>query len=112
VKRYCLTLDLKDDPALIAEYRRYHEPGHIWPEVGDALREAGVLSSEIYLLGTRMVMVLETVDAFSFEAKAAIDGASERVQDWERLMWKFQKPLPGSKPGEKWLLMEKIFELG
>ncbi|HEY1922513.1 MAG TPA: L-rhamnose mutarotase [Tepidisphaeraceae bacterium] len=112
MKRYCLTLDLKDDPALIAEYRRYHGAGQIWPEVSDALRKAGVLSSEIYLLGTRMVMVLETVDAFSFETKAAIDSASERVQDWERLMWKFQKPLPGSKPGEKWLLMEKIFELG
>jgi L-rhamnose mutarotase len=110
MKTFCLALDLKDDPALIAEYRHYHEPGVIWPEVIENMREQGVLSEEIFLLGTRMVMVLNTVDDFSFEAKAAVDKADPKMQAWEELMWRFQQAIPQAKPGEKWVLMEKIFE--
>lgn len=108
-RRFCLTLDLKDDPALIAEYKRYHE--HIWPEIDSSLRDSGIQDAEIYLLGTRMFMILEVDDRFSFEAKAKADQESEKVREWEELMWKFQKPLPQAKPGEKWLLMERIFKL-
>ena len=108
-RRYCLTLDLKEDPQLIAEYKRYHEK--IWPEITKSIRDAGVVDLEIYLLGTRMFMVMEVNDRFSFEAKAKADRENPKVSEWEELMWKFQKPLPNAKPGEKWLLMEKIFEL-
>jgi len=108
-RRYCLTLDLKDDPALIAEYKGYHE--HIWPEIDASLRESGIQDAEIYLLGTRLFMILEVDDHFSFDAKAKADLKNEKVQEWEALMWKFQKPLPQAKPGEKWLLMERIFKL-
>ena len=108
-RRYCLTLDLKDDPELIAEYKRHHE--HVWPEILQSIRDAGIVSLEIYLLGTRMCMVMEVNEKFSFEAKAAADRSNSKVQEWEQLMWKFQKALPQARPGEKWLLMEKIFEL-
>ena len=107
--RYCLTLDLKDDPKLIAEYKRYHEK--IWPEITTSIRDAGILDLEIYLLGTRMFMIMEVDDSFSFEAKGRADAANPKVREWEELMWKFQKPLPQAKPGEKWMLMEKIFSL-
>ncbi|HEV2195083.1 MAG TPA: L-rhamnose mutarotase [Candidatus Acidoferrum sp.] len=108
-KRYCLTLDLKDDPQLIAEYRRYHQ--NIWPEITKSIRGAGIEDMEIYLLGTRMFMIMEVSDKFSFAAKAKADAASPRVREWEELMWKFQKPLPNAKPGEKWMLLERIFKL-
>jgi L-rhamnose mutarotase len=108
-KRYCLTLDLKDDPALIAEYRRHH--ARIWPEITASIRDAGIVDMEIYLLGTRMFMVMEVDQRFSFDAKANADRTNSKVREWEELMWKFQKPLPGAKPGEKWLLMERIFKL-
>jgi L-rhamnose mutarotase len=108
-RRYCLTLDLKDDPAVIAEYKRYHEK--IWPEITRSIKKAGVESLEIYLLGTRMFMILEAGPGFSFEAKGEADRADPKVQEWEELMWKFQKPLPQARPGEKWLLMERIFKL-
>lgn len=107
--RYCLTLDLKDDPALIAEYKRYHRK--IWPEITDTIRRAGIEDMEIYLLGTRLFMILEAGPGFSFDAKAQADRTNPKVQEWEELMWKFQKPLPHAKPGEKWLLMERIFTL-
>ena len=108
-KRFCLTLDLKEDPQLIGEYKRYHEK--IWPEITRSIKDAGVIDLEIYLLGTRMFMVMEVNDQFSFAAKAKADSENPKVREWEQLMWKFQKALPNAKPGEKWLLMEKIFEL-
>jgi L-rhamnose mutarotase len=108
-KRYCLTLDLKDDPKLIAEYKRYHEK--VWPEITKSIRDSGIEDMEIYLLGTRMFMVMEVNERFSFEAKAKADRENPKVCEWEELMWKFQQPLPGAKLGEKWLLMDRIFKL-
>lgn len=111
MKTYCLALDLQDNPELIAEYKRYHQPGNVWPEVVANIRDQGILSEEIYLLGTRLVMFLRTTDDFSFEAKAAADMANPKMREWEELMWRFQKPVPQARPGEKWVLMEKIFEI-
>jgi len=108
-RRYCLTLDLKDDPKLIAEYKRYHQK--IWPESTQSIKDAGIEDMEIYLLGTRMLMLLEVNEEFSFHAKASADRSNPKVQEWEKLMWTFQKPLAEAKPGEKWLLMERIFKL-
>ena len=108
-RRFCLTLDLKDDPSLIAEYRKHHEK--IWPEITESIKSSGIVDMEIYLLGTRMFMIMEVDESFSFDKKTKIDRQNPKVQEWEQLMWKFQQPLPQSKPGEKWLLMERIFKL-
>lgn len=109
MRRYCLTLNLKDDPQLIAEYKRYHE--NVWPEITTSIRKSGIENMEIYLLGTRMFMIMEVNESFSFEKKAAAERANAKVQEWEELMWRFQRALPQAKPGEKWLLMERIFKL-
>lgn len=109
MRRYCLTLDLKDDPALIAEYKRHHQK--IWPEITRSIKDAGVGNLEIYLLGTRLFMILEAGPTFSFDNKMKLDQANPKVGEWEELMWKFQQPLPQAKPGEKWVLMERIFKL-
>jgi L-rhamnose mutarotase len=106
---FCLTLDLKDEPQLIAEYKQYHEK--IWPEITTSIRESGIEDMEIYLLGTRMFMIMEVNDDFSFDRKAEADRTNPKVQEWEQLMWKFQQALPQAKPGEKWLRMERIFKL-
>jgi len=108
-RRFCLTLDLKDDPELIAEYRRYHE--QVWPEISESIQQSGILDMEIYLLGTRLFMIMEVNENFSFEAKSEADRQNPKVQEWENLMWRFQKALPRSKPGEKWIRMERIFKL-
>jgi L-rhamnose mutarotase len=107
--RYCLTLDLKHDPALIAEYKRYHEK--IWPEITKSIRDAGIVDLEIHIHGTRMFMIMEVNENFSFERKAEADRNNPKVQEWEELMWKFQMPLPGARPGEKWILMDRMFKL-
>jgi L-rhamnose mutarotase len=108
-RRFCFTLDLKDDPVLIAEYRKYHEK--VWPEVTQTLKESGIEDLEIYLLGTRMFMIMEVNESFSFEKKAKADEQNPKMQAWEELMWRFQRALPEAKPDEKWLPMERIFKL-
>jgi L-rhamnose mutarotase len=108
-RRYCLTLDLKNDPALIAEYERFHE--RIWPEISRSIKDSGIENMEIYRLGSRLFMIMDVNESFSFEKKSQADRDNPKVQEWEKLMWKFQQPLPEAKPGEKWLLMKKIFEL-
>lgn len=108
-RRYCLVLDLKNDPRLIAEYKRYHEK--IWPEITRSIKDSGIEDMEIYLFGTRMFMVMEVSERFSFDTKAKADRENPKVREWEELMWKFQEPLRDAQPGEKWMLMERIFKL-
>ena len=108
-RRFCHTLDLKNDPTLIAEYKRYHQK--IWPEITQSIKDSGIGAMEIYLLGTRMFMIMEVNERFSFETKGQADRHNPKVQEWEKLMWKFQQSLPEARPGEKWLLMERIFKL-
>ena len=107
--RYCLALDLKDSPQLIEEYKRHHQ--NVWPEITKSIREAGIEDMEIYLVGRRLFMIMEVSDRFSFEEKARADRSNPKVQEWEKLMWKFQQPLLQASLGEKWVLMERIFKL-
>jgi L-rhamnose mutarotase len=109
MKRYCLALDLKDDPALIAGYEDYHR--NVWPEIEKSIKDSGIESMEIYRTGNRLFMIMETRDNFSFDKKSIADATNERVQEWEQLMWKYQQALPHARPDEKWVLMNKIFEL-
>ena len=104
--RYCLALDLKDNPTLIAAYEQYH--ASVWPEIIASIKEAGINALEIYRVSNRLFMILDTKDDFSFEEKALMDAKNEMVQQWEKLMWDFQQALPCAKPGEKWVLMQKI----
>ena len=109
MKKYCLALDLKDDPKLITEYENYHK--NVWPEIIKSIKDSGIKVLDIYRTGNRMFMIIDADEDFSFENKAAMDAANPKVQEWEELMWKFQQALPWAKSGEKWILMEKIFEL-
>jgi L-rhamnose mutarotase len=109
MKRYCLALDLVDDPVLIAEYEEHHR--NVWPEILKSIQETGILDMEIYRRGNRLFMIMEASPDFSFSAKAAADAANPKVQEWEKLMWQYQSALPGAQPGEKWMLMQKIFSL-
>ena len=109
MKRYCLALDLKDDPTLIAEYERHHEK--IWPEIEKSIRDSGIEKMVIYRTANRLFMIMETTNQFSFTLKSQADTNNSKVQEWEQMLWKYQQALPHAKPGEKWVLMDKIFEL-
>ncbi|HVK49052.1 MAG TPA: L-rhamnose mutarotase [Pseudobacter sp.] len=107
--RHCFALDLKKNTELIAGYEAYHQA--VWPEIIASIKNAGIEDLQIYRVEDRLFMIMEVNDDFSFEKKNAADAADPKVQEWEELMWKYQQALPAAKPGEKWMLMNKIFQL-
>lgn len=107
--RFCFTLDLINDSALIAEYEAWHQ--NVWPEIIESIRDSGIENMQIYRFLNRLFMIMEVNETFSFNKKALADAENEKVQQWEELMWKYQQSVPGSKPGEKWVIMDKIFGL-
>ncbi len=109
MNRFCFSCDLKDDPQLIEKYERHHQK--IWPEIEASIKEAGIEDMQIYRVSNRMFMIMDVNDSFSFEAKALADAANAKVQEWETLMWTYQQSVPFAKPGEKWVMMEQIFQL-
>jgi L-rhamnose mutarotase len=109
LKRYCFTLDLKNDDKLIEEYEAHHKK--LWPEVLQSFQDAGIENLEMYRTGIRVVMLFDVNDSFSFEKKDQIDRNNPVIQKWEALMAQYQQALPGALPGEKWVLMKRIFKL-
>ncbi len=107
--QHVLTLDLRDDPELIAAYEAYHRPGAVWPEVEASITEAGIEAMQIYRFGPRLVMVLRVTDDFSFEQKAIADAANSAVQRWEALMDQFQQAVVGAPKDSKWVVMPQIY---
>ena len=111
VKRYCQTLDLRDNPELIAEYRRRHSKEYAWKEVLEGIRQVGILEMEIYLLGTRLFMIVETPLDFEWEIAMARLSTLPRQEEWEDYMAEFQLVKAGMSSAEKWQLMDRIFHL-
>jgi L-rhamnose mutarotase len=109
MQRYCLALDLINTSNHIEEYEKYHK--NIPEAITKSIKEAGITNLEIYRIGTRLFMILEAKDDFTFEKKALMDANNPEVQRWEELMWQFQKPLKEAKEGEKWIVLNKIFQL-
>jgi len=110
-KRYCQTLDLKDDPALIAEYVERHSEAKHWPEIVEGIRSVGILEMELYLLGTRLFMIVETTADFDWDTAFARLATLPRQAEWEEYMSIFQVSEPGASSAEKWRLMERVFRL-
>ena len=105
-KRYCLALDLKNEPDLIRKYEEHHKK--VWPEIIASIKTSGIEQMEIYRFRARLFMVMDVSDDFSFGKKGEMDRNNSKVQEWEELMWKYQQPL---SQGEKWVLLDKIFDL-
>lgn len=111
VKRYCQTLDLRDDPALIAEYRRLHSEEFQWREIRDGIRAVGILEMEIYLLDNRLFMIVETPLDFDWDEAMERLASLPRQAEWETTVAAFQLCRPGSTSAEKWRMMTRIFHL-
>jgi L-rhamnose mutarotase len=109
MKRFCLALDLIDDEQSIAAYEAHHKK--VWPGIIDSIKDSGIIQLQIYRIMNRLFMIMETVDDFSFEKKQKLDEQNPLVQQWEALMWNYQQALPVANPGEKWILLTKIFDL-
>lgn len=110
-KRYCKTLQLENDPKLIEEYKAVHAPGAAWPEVTQGMKEVGIVDMEIYIMGTQLFMIMETVPDFDHDKAMAKLGTLQRQSEWEAHVSKFQKTSADASADEKWQLMERIYKL-
>lgn len=108
MKKHCFTLDLINDSVLIKAYKGHHKK--VWHQIESSIKSAGITSLEIYLIENRLFMIMEVNDSFSFDKKKQMDLENLKVQEWEQLMWKYQQALPSAKKGEKWMLLEKIYD--
>ena len=111
VKRYCQTLELRDQPELIAEYRNIHSNGHAWPEIIAGIKEVGILEMELYIHGSRLIMIVETPIDFNWDEAMDRLAKLPRQQEWEDYVGFFQKVEPGGTSSQKWQQMERIFYL-
>lgn len=109
MERYCLALDLINNPQKIEKYIAYHRA--VWPEIIESIKVSGILDMQIYHVADRLFMIVETEKGFTFENKKQMDRHNPYVIKWEELMWEYQKAIPGTPEGEKWILMDKIFDL-
>lgn len=111
VKRYCQTLDLKENPELIAAYRKLHSKEESWKEIRDGIREVGILEMEIYIIGSRLFMIVETPLDFEWDTAMSKLNTLPRQAEWEECVAKYQVSAPGATSSEKWRLMERMFYL-
>lgn len=111
VKRYCQTLSLKNNPELIAEYRKIHSREHAWPEIREGIRSVGILEMEIYISGTLLFMIVETPLGFDWDSAMERLAHLPRQAEWEDYVARFQECAPGSTSSQKWKLMERMFYL-
>ena len=110
-KRFCKTLTLKDDPSLIADYKKVHSPGETWPEISQGMREVGILNMEIYILGTRLFMIMDTVPDFDHEKAMKELATKPRQSEWEAYVSRFQNTSAEATADDKWQVMECIYEM-
>jgi L-rhamnose mutarotase len=108
-QRFCLTLELQDDPDLIEEYKFWHAPENIWPEIPEGIKSAGIEKMEIYLLGTRLFMIIEAGSDFNFAGDMEKLSLLPRQKEWEQFVARFQKVVPNANSREKWMMMDRIY---
>ena len=111
VKRYCQTLNLKNNPALIAEYRKIHSKKEAWPEIRKGIRSVGILEMEIYISGFQVFMIIETPLDFDWETAMNTLSHLPKQAEREEYVSEFQECAPKSNSDEKWKLMERMFYL-
>lgn len=110
-KRYCKALKLEDDPELIEAYKKVHAPGAAWPEITQGMREVGIVDMEIYILGTQLFMIMDTLADFDHEKAMKELAAKPRQSEWEAYVSQYQKTSADASADEKWQLMERIYKM-
>lgn len=112
IKRYCKALSLENDAQLIEDYKKVHAPGAAWPEITQGMRDVGILDMEIYLLGTQLFMIMDTIVDFDHDKAMEVLATKPRQSEWEAYVSRFQKTSSNASAGEKWQLMERIYKMG
>jgi L-rhamnose mutarotase len=111
VKRYCRTLDLKNDAEIIARYRDAHSKSKAWPEIIRGIREVGILEMEMYIHENKVFMIVETPLDFDWDSAMNRLARLPRQQEWEDYVAALQGCDQGMTSTDKWHLMDRMFYL-
>ncbi len=111
VKRYCQMLELKNEPELIARYRRAHSKEESWKEIRDGIRQVGILEMEIYIKDNRLMMIVETPLDFNWDEAMSRLATLPLQAEWEAFVAQFQQCEANATSDEKWQMMERMFYL-
>lgn len=111
VKRFVQTMELRNDPELIALYRKAHSEEECWKEIIEGIRSVGILEMELYILGTRLVMIVDAPADFNWDEAMSRLATLPRQAEWEQYVARFQKCAEGQRSDEKWQMMERMFHL-
>lgn len=109
VKRYCQFL--KINPNTLEEYKYWHSPQHIWKQIPQGIRRAGILNMEIYIIEHYSFMIVETPLDFNWDEAFARLATFDHQAEWEDFIGQFQNFGEGLRSEEKWQLMERAFSL-
>ncbi len=110
LKQIVMTVDLKDDPKIIDEYKTHHSPQGVWPEVTNAAQVSGYESIQIYNFDNRLVMVLrypENADKAKIDSLYA--SSSEKMSEWATIMNCYMSTIKGAPEGSLWVAMQPIY---
>ena len=111
VKRYVQFLEISDDPELMEQYRKWHSEEYHWKEIRDGIRQVGILEMEIYMMGNKLVMIVDTPADFQWEEAMNRLASLPRQAEWEAFVSKFQGCAADARSDEKWQPMERMFRL-
>ena len=110
-KRYVQILELRNDPDMIKEYRKWHSEEFHWKEIREGIKAVGILEMEIYILGTRLVMIVDAPEDFDWQTAMNKLATLPRQAEWEAFVAAFQGCAADAKSDEKWQMMERMFHL-
>ncbi len=110
-KRYVQTLELRDDPDIIKEYLKWHSEEYHWKEIRDGIKAVGILEMEIYILDTRLVMIVDTSEDFDWQTAMDKLATLPRQAEWEAFVARLQGCRADARSDEKWQMMERMFYL-
>jgi L-rhamnose mutarotase len=110
-KRYCKTMELRNNSELIEAYKKAHAKGAAWPEITQGMKEIGIIGMEIYIMGTRLFMIMETVLDFDHDVAMNELATKPRQSEWEAHMSQFQDSSVNATADQKWQLMDQIYKM-
>lgn len=110
-KRYVQTLVLNSDEEAREQYIKYHSKEYNWKEIREGIKEVGILEMEIYILGNRLVMIVDAPEDFDWTSSMARLAKLPRQAEWEAFVSQFQGCSPDATSDEKWQMMERMFYL-
>lgn len=105
-----LTANLVADTAMQREYMNYHETQfEEWPEISRGFCNASFQQLIMFRNGRQLMLVISIPKGESLdELNPKTTENNPRVDDWNKIMSKYQEGIEGTKEGEVWAVFKEL----